>query len=64
MHSLQIFQRMTVQQDCNPVLQLVKGEGQIFHQRCDGKPEKTQIIDLKKLFQPIVYWLLLLMSDF
>ena len=39
-------------------------KGKFFHQPCGGKPEKTQIIDLKKLFQHIVYWLLLLMSDF
>ena len=64
---LQMFQPMTDQLDISPVLQLVKmlGDGQIFHQRWLGKPEKNpQIIDLKKLFQPIVYWLLLLMSDF
>ena len=38
---------MTVQQDSNHVLQLVKTfkEGQIFHQQCGEKPEQTQIID-------------------
>ena len=47
---------MTVQRDCNSVLQLVKmlEERQIFHQRCGGKSEKAQVIDSKKLFQPIV----------